>query len=810
MYNLTMESYIQKVDIYNLTDTIKHYNDGVCFICILKGNVIIEFLTEKSELKTNDLIMIPCDTPYTITPTIPASVLSVSFNYIFFANSFQDDFIKIHCNSSNDQKNEYSTLLTYLARIAISSFSNQKDNRFLIQSHIFNLFHYIKSNFLTQPTTSVFDYLPQKTGEKMKQIHEYLNHFYYLDISLQDLAEVAGYTPPYLANFIKKHTGVTYYEYLNNIRLKVACDYLKHSRESILKISTHCGFSNLQAFQKQFFQKMGMSPENYRFRYEDMSHFIDMSNADPITNAAFATDLILNHIPLGSPQADVIKKTLTYAYTFNATKTTTIIPSWRELINLGNSLNFEDPSFRSHLQFLQEHLHFKYGRIPGILQLIEIYKEDSVLSYSFSKLFRIIDFLLSINISPFLELGNKPFKIYMHQNSNPSFLEYSSAVEYDKFLNQVLPIFIKACANRYGIEEVSNWRFELWQRYNNWMTSVEDAETYMMRFQFFYNTIKSFLPRAEVGGPGFNTVLDIGHFESTVSCLYNSKIKPDFFSFYLFPYIDLKTHADSGGLISILSNDLNLYQKNTQRIHNVLKKYQMDDVKLYATEYSSYISPKNYTNDSTFQGVFIIKQSLDNFRNTDAMGYWLASDSSLEYTTNSDLLFGGNGLLNKDGIKKPSYYAFRFLERLQDKLIGQGDNFIITASSSHSFQVIMYYCGQFTLDYCRNQEKYELLDYPYSAFEDLPAIELNLTLDNIPSGTYKIKQHTLNNEHGNILYEWNKLNHQKNLNLEEINYLKSASIPNLEINQRYFQNSLTISAKLERNEAILFEIDLQI
>ena len=68
----------------------------------------------------------------------------------------------------------------------------------------------------------------------------------------------------YFNRLIKKNTGMTYSEYLQNIRLSEAQKLLLHTEMSISDIAEHVGYHNKGYFYKIFTQKYGMTPAEYR------------------------------------------------------------------------------------------------------------------------------------------------------------------------------------------------------------------------------------------------------------------------------------------------------------------------------------------------------------------------------------------------------------------------------------------------------------------------------------------------------------------------------------------------------------------
>jgi Glycosyl hydrolases family 39. len=145
------------------------------------------------------------------------------------------------------------------------------------------------------------------------------------------------------------------------------------------------------------------------------------------------------------------------------------------------------------------------------------------------------------------------------------------------------------------------------------------------------------------------------------------------------------------------------------------------------------------------------------------------------------LLQGGTGLISKNGIKKPAYYAFSFLEKLSENIIQKGDNYIMTRNGNNSFAMICHNYKHFNNSYLLNSEENISLSELENFYEDENEQLITFAICNIQNGKYRVKSYILNEEHGSVLNEWIKLNTDNHLKIDEIDYLKGISIPKLEI-----------------------------
>ena len=109
-----------------------------------------------------------------------------------------------------------------------------------------------------------------KTGNRrIATIHEHMMIHYQEEVDLDELADLVNMAKGSLCRFFKYQTGMTIFEYLNRIKVELACNLLRNLDVSILDISYDSGFNNLSHFNKQFKKVTGKTPSGYRKQIKD-------------------------------------------------------------------------------------------------------------------------------------------------------------------------------------------------------------------------------------------------------------------------------------------------------------------------------------------------------------------------------------------------------------------------------------------------------------------------------------------------------------------------------------------------------------
>lgn len=99
---------------------------------------------------------------------------------------------------------------------------------------------------------------------------EYIHVNYKSNITLDDLCKVSGTNKTTLNTKFKKKTECTAIEYLLNHRLRIACETLVHTNLSITETAYSVGYKYDTYFIKQFTEKFGISPTDYRNKMREM------------------------------------------------------------------------------------------------------------------------------------------------------------------------------------------------------------------------------------------------------------------------------------------------------------------------------------------------------------------------------------------------------------------------------------------------------------------------------------------------------------------------------------------------------------
>lgn len=111
-------------------------------------------------------------------------------------------------------------------------------------------------------------------SRRIDKAFEFMNANFHKPISLKDLAKLVNMTEVSFSRFIKKRTGNTFIDSLNEIRLGHATRMLIETTHSIAEISYNCGFNNISNFNRFFKKKKQCTPKEFRENFSGTRVFI--------------------------------------------------------------------------------------------------------------------------------------------------------------------------------------------------------------------------------------------------------------------------------------------------------------------------------------------------------------------------------------------------------------------------------------------------------------------------------------------------------------------------------------------------------
>jgi AraC-like DNA-binding protein len=111
-------------------------------------------------------------------------------------------------------------------------------------------------------------------SRRIEKVFEHMNNNYYKQVSLAEVSKIANMPEASFSRFIKKRTGKTFIDSLNEIRLGHASRMLIDTNNTVAEIAYKCGFNNISNFNRIFKRKKSCIPKEFRETYTGNRVFI--------------------------------------------------------------------------------------------------------------------------------------------------------------------------------------------------------------------------------------------------------------------------------------------------------------------------------------------------------------------------------------------------------------------------------------------------------------------------------------------------------------------------------------------------------
>ena len=175
-------------------------------------------------------------------------------NIIFIGFELSESEKEIFSDIFNTTGSDFDKKILHLITKIQNEYLHKKKNyETLITSYITQI-----CVELTRKLTDTSDY------SDLNHILAYINEYYYLELSVEDLAQKAGYSPSHFRKLFIKCTNVSPKLYILNKRIEAAKKLLKESNLPINVIANNCGYSDSFQFSALFKKHTGFSPSSYR------------------------------------------------------------------------------------------------------------------------------------------------------------------------------------------------------------------------------------------------------------------------------------------------------------------------------------------------------------------------------------------------------------------------------------------------------------------------------------------------------------------------------------------------------------------
>ncbi len=363
---------------------------------------------------------------------------------------------------------------------------------------------------------------------------------------------------------------------------------------------------------------------------------------------------------------------------------------WEQIFGSGRAILSLRESYRTDLHTVKNGTGFQAIRFHGIfLDEVGLFDLDANGRpvYNFSYIDQIYDGLLANGVRPFVELSFMPKKLA----SDPAALHafwYKQNVSPPKdyaLWDGMIAAFTQHLVDRYGIEEVSQWYFEVWNEPNiDFWTGKPAQSTYFELYDHTALAVKKVSSRIRVGGPATAQAAWAGSFLE--HCKQNN-IPVDFVSSHVYANDTAKDvfHTDEA-----IPRD-RMVCRSVRKVHDEIAASPLPKTPLIFSEYNASYANEPDVTDTVYMGPWLAGTISQCDGLTEAMSYWSFSDVFEEQGVVKTPFYGGFGLVAADNIPKPALNAFAMLHQLGNRRIQvDSDAALATRSNDGSIVVALW------------------------------------------------------------------------------------------------------------------------
>jgi len=339
---------------------------------------------------------------------------------------------------------------------------------------------------------------------------------------------------------------------------------------------------------------------------------------------------------------------------------------WEHTVGSGHALLALRSDWQTQLRQCHEDAGFRYVRFHGLLcdDVGTLIRNEGRLLESFFNADRIIDFLISIGMKPFVELSFMPRAL---ASGRSTVFKYRGNVtppsrypRWAAFIKRLVAHWV----DRYGVKEVGQWFFEVWNEPNLRAFWTGSRKDYFKLYRTTVGAIKAVDPSLRVGGPA--TARD-GWIDEFIEFCETAHVAVDFVSTHHYP-----TDTDVTGAASTET-------RLARSRRSILRQWAQDSRRrargrpLYYTEWNTSSDPGDALHDEPYAAAFVVKTLMEVSGLVEGYSFWTFSDIFEERYFPSIPFHGGFGLMTLHGIPKPAYRAFELLHRLgHERLLVDG------------------------------------------------------------------------------------------------------------------------------------------
>ncbi len=244
-----------------------HWHLDIELIFLLSGQLAVLVSGQDFNLGSGDILLVNSKTLHQTKCTAGNQAILLQIPYPFlkkYIPDVDDHFFRINSARSDEQQADSLDLIRIrLMEMKRLREAADNDSRLLFTARLFELLHMMNQNFKVRAGGSKLS-IQSKNLKRLEKVFEYSQNHYREPITIPEISNEIGLQPEYFCRFFKKHMGMTYLAYLNDIRLSHIYQDLILTDCPICHLLEQHGYSNTKGFRRLFRQHFNKTPTEIR------------------------------------------------------------------------------------------------------------------------------------------------------------------------------------------------------------------------------------------------------------------------------------------------------------------------------------------------------------------------------------------------------------------------------------------------------------------------------------------------------------------------------------------------------------------
>lgn len=371
---------------------------------------------------------------------------------------------------------------------------------------------------------------------------------------------------------------------------------------------------------------------------------------------------------------------------------------WETLFGSGRAVLALRANYQRDLSAMRSATSIGYVRFHGLLDddvgladghKAVFYNEPSVAEspYNFSYVDQICDALLARGVRPFVELDFMPKALAANPNRLHSFWYHPNVSPPRSYAawDRLIRVLAGHLVARFGIDEVSQWYFEVWNEPNlDFWGGAPRQKTYFKLYDHTSRALKSVNPRLRVGGPATAQAAWVSAFLAHVAKV---RAPIDFVSTHVYA----NDTADNVFGTDETIGRHTMVCRAVRKVHGQIAVSPYPGLPLIMSEFNASYSNEPDVTDTPYMGPWMASTIAQCDGWVQAMSYWTFSDVFEEGGVIHSPFYGGFGLIAEDDIPKAAFNVFLLLHKLGDvRLAAATDSALITRTPAGALEIALW------------------------------------------------------------------------------------------------------------------------